>query len=232
MTWYAGRIYAEPNPELRAALCANAALADHLYLLTDLPELNKHNVIKVDLLGRNDLIVAREVFAEDSREANFPGVVTWDKVVAGSSLVISANTIIIEPTTIFTKADPLDLKSLTNMLHYLKQLSLDTKAVLTFYYCFMWGGDVEEEWAWVFDATIENGDRVYNHNTTYTSDSVQRFVTEYSAPAHAPSVNHPKGDVLMLALRHLGIFLPTPYFVPHTVPFGWTPYKLDCSKEG
>ncbi len=89
----------------------------------------------------------------------------------------------------------------------------DTCSVpVTYYACSMWGGDVDEEAAWVFAET----DLVYRYQsrteTRETDASGQRLI---------------HSGVLSLALAHHGIYLPSSgYFAPHTRGFDWKCRRL------
>lgn len=98
------------------------------------------------------------------------------------------------------------------LLRFLGDLHDTCHVPVTYYACRMWGGDVEEEAAWIFAGT----DLVYRYRspteTRETDARGQRII---------------QSGVLPLALAHHGLSLaPSGYFAPHTRGFDWKGRRL------
>lgn len=95
-------------------------------------------------------------------------------------------------------------------LAWARELAARTNTSVVCYYAFMWGGDTEYEYAWVFGKVEE----VYVDGP----DGLRVFAPDGEAKR--------PGDVLVEALRPLGLQLPSPYFALHTREFDWKPYAV------
>lgn len=221
MTWSASHIYAEPKPSVISAFCFVDALSDGLYLVKDFAghewwhDENRHNI------PVNGLLIVRELSssADQSDEAD---VVFWDDVACPS------NTNIINLPGVPPYGFPP-----AAFLRFLKWVSDTTDTTITYYHCEMWGGLVDNEFAWIFDRE----DKVYVLNTLgYAQDNnpdvkipdlqYLKSVIEYTETGQKII---PDESLLALTLRPYGINLShTGYFALHTRSFDWKRYKLPC----
>lgn len=100
-------------------------------------------------------------------------------------------------------------------LDYLAHQSRRRNVPIFYYHCSTWGGDVEEEFAWVFDSGKEI---VYEHVPGKAQPRVAKHI-------HGQPMITADGDVLRSALSHIGLQLPTSYFAPHTRSFDWASHR-------
>jgi hypothetical protein len=104
-------------------------------------------------------------------------------------------------------------------LRYLRHLSKANDTPLLYYQCFMWGGSVETEFAFVYF-----GDDEYLYSLAGIEEENEHLEIRHNSSEPQKE----DGDVLVHALRHIGLELPTPYFAPHTSPFDWGSYRVGC----
>jgi hypothetical protein len=220
VTWYANRIYLHATPSALARLEAEPALVGHIFLL-DGPLLASWQPLAEPVAPpAGGLVVVKEVGEAEEpsvwgAEDYSPGrpwhpwhtqneFVPWDHFHGAASLDI----------------DPPGLRDLIQtepppapFLRFLKDIHIVSGVPVTYYATAMWGGDIESEYAWVFD----DREVVY----AYRSDEEIVEVVEVDRQGRRSR----QGDVLQLALAHLGLQLPTGYFAPHTRGFDWTPFR-------
>src|SRR5690349_3004582 len=104
------------------------------------------------------------------------------------------------------------------LLAHLESLAVSARAPFVFYSCCMFGGDAEIELAWVLGPSEE---AVFaSRNPEVPGERRPVAVLEPDEPTRVVT-----GDVLVLALTHLGLELPTPYFALHTRNFPWREHE-------
>ena len=101
------------------------------------------------------------------------------------------------------------------LLQFLKWVYSRTSSPVVYYQCAMWGGGIEEETAWIMSVD----ERVYQHQDDGT-------VVEHTADDQR-TVN---GGLLQLAMRHVGLDLPTRFFALHEASFHWKLYRMHGSR--
>ena len=213
MTWYANRVYINATPAVLERLGRESALDGHIFLLTGaLPASWRPDSGEVRLPA-SGLVVVKEIGApEDPAEVMDPQrlhswyrkdeFLSWDVLHGPPDIDVLEGAHIHD---LVREAPP------APFLRYLKALHAATGAPVTYYLGATWGGDIEREYAWVFDGR----EVVY----AFTSDT-----STIELDAHGRRER--SEGVLPLALAHHGIQLPSPYFVPHRTTFDWARYRL------
>jgi hypothetical protein len=102
----------------------------------------------------------------------------------------------------------------------LKSVSQSTHSSISFYHCAMWGGEVEEEFAWIFGA---------EDSVLVRARGNGKNVIAYRCLAgKLDSRKVAQADVLTLTLKHHEFELHDGYLALHTRSFIWEKYKLRC----
>jgi hypothetical protein len=218
MTWYADEVIARATPEAVRTFVSDALLAPFSYHLANPLEHPWHTPELVHGLPPEGLLVVRPVCdaTSDADPAEWYGeaCLDWQSFSGRTD----------EPLQIdrerVAKECSMSVEDLPphSLLQQLKSLAATSGTTVLFYSCFMWGGDVEREYAWIFERS-ETALVGVPPGAPGERRSVAAF--EDSKPMRVRS-----GDVLMEALKHLSLELPTPYFAPHTRSFPWVRYKL------
>lgn len=104
------------------------------------------------------------------------------------------------------------------LLAFLQHLHQVTAQVLVLYYCSMWGGDVDEEYAVVFDKDMHIYWRDTETDTTWLLQGENALETEKAIEAES--------GPLSLSLAHLQLFLPSGFFALHQTSFDWKQYRF------
>lgn len=99
------------------------------------------------------------------------------------------------------------------LLAYLQYLHLEFNQPFVYYKCEMWGGQIDEEIAIVFDGEM----KVYYFDEL--NDHYKQLVgTELKEVE--------EGTALQLGLASIGLHLPTHFFALHETSFDWYPYRV------
>ena len=234
MTWYANQIYAKPTAEVIAAFRTQPFFEDQLYHVDDFRGVRSPLSRKM-LLSRSPprdgrdmrhglpagglLVVSLEIretrygrgasgVADSSRDnrqqARWPH---WPPGAKWASVHPRDHTEPFFPPALDREHFSFDL------LRFLKWVRTQTASSMVYYQCAMWGGTIENETAWIVDGE----ERVYQ----FKNDSV---VIEHTANG-TRSVD---GEVLPLAMRHVGLDLPTSFFALHETTFDWKVYRMEA----
>lgn len=99
------------------------------------------------------------------------------------------------------------------LLAFLKQLNQEFKQPFMFYKCDMWGGDIEEEIAIVFDKEMY----------VYYFDEMNRSFKQMIGTEIKELENT---TALQCGLEHIGLHLPTYFFALHETSFDWQPFLM------
>lgn len=99
------------------------------------------------------------------------------------------------------------------LLAFLQQLNEETKQPFVYYKCEMWGGDIDEEIAVVFDGKI----------MVYYFDEL---TGEYKQMIGAEIKELEGTTALQKGLEAIGLVLPTHFFALHETSFDWYPYRI------
>lgn len=107
------------------------------------------------------------------------------------------------------------------VLRALKELALAIETPIVLYRCQMWGGDIDYEMAYVCGAAPKEPDCLF----LFGKKGVRIRATGRRIKKGAE-------DVLVEALKHCGLQLKSPYFVPHTSRFDWARIRLrPCAQD-
>ncbi|MDM1066297.1 hypothetical protein HX082_14715 [Myroides odoratimimus] len=99
------------------------------------------------------------------------------------------------------------------LLAFLQQLNEETKQPFVYYKCEMWGGDIDEEIAVVFDGEM----KVYYFD---------ELAGEYKQMIGAEIKELEDTTALQKGLEAIGLVLPTHFFALHETFFDWYPYQV------
>jgi hypothetical protein len=223
MTWYANNIYTQYSTELEKALleifpefvyhikefgagqfpkCHNSVFPWRRKKAFELP--NK-GILSVRPISASKKVHLHEWYSEP--------LVSWDNM----KIKVSKNYLKINPLLLRDVVDepipPVEFLSL------LKYISFKYDKPIMYYQCFMWGGCVESEFAFVYSKEVEY---LYCHfeNKNDTKNSYYKSYINTDEPKII------KGGVLSIALSHLDMYADIPYFIPHSGSFDWPKYRV------
>jgi hypothetical protein len=230
VTWYAHHVFAEPRPDVVAAL--RAVFPDSLY---HVPDLRRYDAVRSEVYAieitdtgsvpeyrevidrepfpRGGLLVVRELcapvdpdgYSEHCREWFGAAATSWSPVPSserGPILVPAADALPRPPE---------------ELLGFLRRVSRDTASVVSFFGAHTWGGDLEYATAWVFDGR-DGVDTVYAESTT------DDHAVMTGSRGEKRVIDH--GDALTLTLLHHGALLDRGLFKLHGRSFPWAEYRL------
>lgn len=217
MTWRADEVMIRASRAAVQAVRADALLSPFAHLLP--------NVLRnpsgatgprpVDYLPPEGLLVLRpigNVTHDDTLSWYQEPVLDWGAFPGPGDARFEADRLrVAEATDMAAESLPP-----TTMLAYLSDLARRTQSALLVYSCSMWGGDVESEQAWVIGKS-----NLALVNRAQGDSPGQILTMDGTGPIRVV-----EGDVLSMALEHLGVKLPTPYFLPHTRAFSWREFRL------
>ena len=216
MTWYASQIMTTGAPSILAASERNPAFVDHVFHVTNpihhdwyTPDV-KHSV------PNDGLVFIRPICdpADPSAEWHGDDLLSWERFANTSGADV-----ILTPQVLAERRSELNAAGFAaaDILRIAKKLNTDTNVPVAFYYCFCWGGDVEFEYAWIFDKS----ERVLIRQIEDVPPDINRLL-EIDADTEIIRDE----DVLVRMLRSLSCELPTRYFAPHTRGFPWHEHRL------
>lgn len=226
MSWEANRIYTKPTPELIAYLKTIDGFKNELFLVDDLEgirfdwtrsfmlsdELNENSYRKHTLPKGGLLVLKPEVYKtghDKDYETNefwntyktYPAD-KWDFINSISPIKLDL---------------PLDLtENQLKLLHFLKFLNKKFNTPFLYYYCVMWGGDIEEEHAIVFDKAV----KIYSYDYEHKKDVELIGNKKIELPT----------TVLQTSFKQLDLELPTWFFALHEGSFDWKRYHIKPRK--
>jgi hypothetical protein len=216
MTWRADEIMIPASSLALQTVREDALLAPFAYVLKN--PAGERNLQHIDPLPPEGLLVLRPVCdASDDAAVDWyhEPLLDWASFPGPADHPFEADRArVAEATDSAIEALPP-----TNMLSYLWRIAQRTQVSLLVYSCFMWGGNVESEQAWIVGAS-----NLAIVNRVQGDSPNQVVIVQRAAP-----VRIAEGDVLSLALEHLGIVLPTPHFLPHTRTFPWQDYRFTAT---
>lgn len=216
MTWFASEIITTGAPATLATIRSSALFNDHAFHVTNPIRHNWNRPEIIHSVPADGLVFIRPICDPVGHEAEWHGddILSWEWFLhAPDADVLLTPEVIANRHAEFEVA----LFPAIEVLRVTKKLSVDTQSPVAFYYCFCWGGEVEVEYAWLF----EERERVLIRESKNVPRNVNRLL-EINPDAE---IEH-DDDVLVRTLRSLKCDLPTPYFAPHTSRFAWDQYRL------
>lgn len=217
MTWYANYILATPKPETISKFCAVPELSGGLYVVKELDDYAWFDERVRHGLPPEGVLVGREVgnFASHAAEWHRTDFISWNTIHGPDTYEV------IQPEYVITyEDDPSEIAHLEEalppieFLRFLKWINETSGSVVSFYYCVTWGGDIEEEFAWIFS----DEDRVYRFRDNDTTFEFHRDGSREVV----------EGAVLNLTLSHYDLILPSAYFALCSRSFNWDRYRINC----
>ena len=251
MTWYAQQVFAQPLDGVIAAFREVPRLADAIYHVPHLRDMESveqvqdgvtfggGEMVPLHRPGRRGpklppggLLVVRELCGStDDHCAEWFGGdgVCWDGLGAASS---ASEDPLLQFKTVFADAPDWwpTVAPPVSLLLQLQSIAHGTRSVVAYYACHMWGGDVECNFAWVWDGekrsscfyrAIVSANKKGIEATGFYTDLTGVYAVDRSGRHEILD-----GDVLTLVLLHFGLMLRDGYFELHTRGFPWHKYKL------
>lgn len=216
VTWYANNIYARRSGELERALCRE--LSGSVYRVDDL---KSHSWWKPEIIhGVPDggLLAVRPISngVKTSHLYSWYGepLISWEDF---ADFDADDGNLLIPPTILPEAEESLETVPPESFLRYLRHLARLHSTAILYYQCFMWGGDTETEFAFVYS----EGDEILY---SFTGLEGEKAKLEIRRNSTAPEKTC--GDVLVHALAHIGTKLPSSYFAPHTRSFPWERHRV------
>ncbi len=229
MSWTGDQIYTKPNLDLIQFLQTIDGFKHKLFHVTDLDGIRskwvKNNIFsktenehsfKKHGLPENGLLVIKPNYYRSLYDKNDEDFDFWEKFENGQGEENDDKTWnFIDSLT----KEEMSLDSITDLspsqlklLSFLQFLNEKFKVPFLYYYCFMWGGEIELEYFFVF----ENGLKIYSYDVenkkSFQFKDNQRIKLE--------------STVLQTGFKHLKFNLPSWYFAPHGGLFDWKKYYI------
>jgi hypothetical protein len=211
MTWFANNIYTLYSPELLSEF--GETFPGCVYHVTTLSTHTWFNDTIRHGLPDGGLLVVRPIgafdeFTSDWYDENF---LNWESIEYRKWSNITFG------QTILTAEEASNHNPPDRFLGYLKHISEEYTTQVFYYSCFMWGGDIESEYSFLYD----NGDeQVLLFTGSRDSQPLISLYTEKEILHEQPF------DILQRNLQKLGLRLPTAYFALHTRGFPWNEYHV------
>jgi len=216
MTWYANNVYARRSEMLEDALCKE--FSGSVYRVNDL---RTHSWWKPEIIHgvpEEGLLAVRPFASSDESDHLHDWyeepVVSWDNF---SSFEDSGLELLIPPKILGEANEDGEAYPPEGFLRFLRYLAKKRATAICYYQSFMWGGDIESEFAFVYSG---NDEFFY----LFVGFEDQKPQIEIRKNSMAPT--RKTGEVLVHALRHIGLDLPSFYFALHTRGFDWSRHHL------
>ena len=206
MSWKADQIYTKPNTELITYLQNLEGFTGELFLVNDLKGIQS--------AWARSFMLSDQPIENSHRKHSFPkdGLLVIKPPKTGKAIYEDEWGFIQSISSISIKLD-LDLSdNQKKLMTFLESLYKKFNFPFLYYYCLMWGGMVEREFAIVFD----------EKKRIYTCDPDKRKDFELTDNG---SVELEK-TLLQTSLSHFGLDLPDWYFALHD-GFDWERYRVE-----
>ena len=222
MPWKADLIYTKPNPEIIKYLSGIEGFSDELFLVKDLEGImfdwtrsfmlsdkqNENSYMK-HTLPKEGLLVIKPKVSGTGYDEDYETNEFWDKYKDYPTdkwdFIDSVSTVKLDLNLDLTENQ---LKLLT----FLKSLNRKFDTPILYYYCVMWGGYVEEEYAIVFDKET----KIYQYDNENKKD-IELIGKEK---------RELKSTLLQTSFKYLDLELPTWFFALHEGSFDWKRYHV------
>ncbi len=222
MSWKADRIYTKPTPELIEYLKTIEGFSDELFLVDNfegirfdwtrgfmLSDEPNENSYRKHTLPKGGLLVIKPEIYKTGYDKDYETNIFWNKYKEYPNdkwNFINS----ISPEKIDLKIDLTDNQ--LKLLTFLNSLNKKFNTPFLYYYCVMWGGDIEEEYSIVFD----NGIRVYLYD--YENKKDLELIENKRIELNS--------SILQTSFKYLDLELPTWFFSLHEESFDWKKYHL------
>jgi len=222
MSWKADQIYTIPKPEIIQYFKSIEDFKEEIFLVDNLEGIRSESIRKYILsdepneysflkhtLPEKGLLVIKPVVYKTGYDKDYDTNIFWNKykeykedrwdfINSICSVKLDLN---------------LDLSdNQLKLLSYLKILNNKFDTPFLFYFCEMWGGDIEVEFAIVFNKEI----KVYQYE--YNSKKSIEIINNKTKKLKQP--------VIQIGFKHLNLTLPTGFFALHESSFDWKRYQL------
>jgi hypothetical protein len=208
MTWYADELLLRATPNALAAVRNSRTLAPFAYHVRSVDDHAWFKPEVVHRLPQEGLIVVRPICGPESHDVGWYGepVLKWSELTPASADVSALNEGINAQLSAYLDEDSQPSIAFRSALaEFAKQL----QEPVVYYACGMWGGDIEYEYA-----------LVYNPDESL-------LATKPTLPPDRDGLE----DSLRAALGALSLELPTGYFALHTRAFPWESHKLGSTEQ-
>ena len=214
MTWYESEILIKATPPALEAVRSHGLLKNHAYYVENVADHVWHTPKVVHGLPEEGLLVIRPLAAPGDHAAEWfdQPILPWTELPAIRNPRWKLTPEVVRG--LIPESEDTDFPP-QKVLELLYELRTKAESPIVYYSCFMWGGDVELESAWILGST-ERVLRTIPHRE-------ELAFQEFRSPTEHQKVN---GDLLQSALLHLGLEIPTPYFALHTRGFDWDKQRL------
>ncbi len=222
MSWKADQIYTKPNIDLINYLSAVDGFSDELFLVNNLEGIrseftkneifsiqhNEHSHQKHTLPAEGFLVIKPKIY-KTGYDINDDADYFWDKYqdnpIDKWAFIPEGNNSNLEfPMTISA--------SQRKLFSFLHKLNNQFEVPFVYYYCVMWGGEIEEEYAIIFDKEI----KIYQYD--YDAEKDFQLLDEKKIELDS--------TILQTALKYLDLDLPTYFFALHESSFNWKKYHV------
>lgn len=220
MTWYANNIYARWCESLEATLLKS--FNGSVYRIEDL---KSHSWWKSEIIHgipKGGLLSVWPISNSDEDDHLHSWydetVISWEKFISFEN---SEPDLIITPDVLVDAGEEPEVVPHSGFLKYIRKLARDHSTPVTYYQSFMWGGDTESEFAFVYSGYDE---------FMYLFTGMDVHESQIEIRKNSMVAEKQSGEVLVCALKHLGLEIPSPYFAPHTRSFPWSNYKIKAEQ--
>jgi hypothetical protein len=219
VTWAAGNLFGRADPHLVEILQAHPILRHNLYLLPD-PQLTIQNESSLlPDLTLPGMLVGRRICDPANLEFHGAGAIRWDTIAGPEDHEVWVPQVFPEHGLKYPQEYEAGHFAPLPFLRLLKNLYLQTGTTLSFYDCFMWGGEMDWEVAHVFGP----------QEIVLVFARLRQGAPEYLEYRGPDQWVRRSGDVLVQMMAHHGVSLKGPFFPPHTRTFAWERYRLQLN---
>lgn len=213
MTWYATEILARCNDKLLDYVTRHPQLAAHAYLIREPIEYRIYKNDEIFTPPPSGLLVIRPICEPDSHCAEWhnSSLISWHALQATTNI----STIELASFGDHLQEEIIGEFPPTSFFRWLKQVAAETDSDLAFFRSFMWGGDTEYEYVWLFGSR-EEASLVLQPRYTSTVARVDK----------KSEVKQFELDLLSDTLAYLGAPIPATFWLPHFRGFVWSDYKI------
>lgn len=211
--WCADHIYAIPNPELIDAIKAHPIVGKGLFIVNELSDYPWPRPEHLHSLPPEGLAIVREICAPGNYAWKWHGkdAISWHGFAAPCNCEIISPKLVLASALAITDDESETILPPLPFLRFCKYLSTTSGTTVAYYSHFMWGGDTEIEYAWIFGV---------RDRALYYLDDQYSFEYAHGAPSQKR-----QGSVLQAVLAEYDIVLSSGFFALHR-SFDWNRYRI------